>query len=73
MNKEISCITNKGKMARNEWENDDFDFLWALHSVYKKLGQFFFHTLLTMHHSVASYKHLKKLINEVWKHWSEIF
>ena len=54
MNKEISCITNKGKMARNELENDDSDFLWALDSVYKKLGQFFFHTLLTMHHSVAT-------------------
>ena len=26
MNKEIRCITNKGKMAKNEWENDDSDF-----------------------------------------------
>ena len=31
-------------MAINEWENDDFDILRALHSVCKKLGQFFFHT-----------------------------
>ena len=45
MNEEISCITNKGKTAKNEWENN-FDFLLALSTVYKKLGQFFFHTLL---------------------------
>ena len=44
MNKEIHCITNKGKVAKNEWENDDTDFLQALCSVYKKLGQLFFHT-----------------------------
>ena len=41
MNEEIHCITNEGKMARNEWENDDSNFLRALYSVYKKLGQFF--------------------------------
>ena len=41
---EISCITNKGKTAKNEWENYDFDFLWTLYSVYKKLVQLFFHT-----------------------------
>ena len=23
MNEEISCITNEGKTAKNEWENDD--------------------------------------------------
>ena len=45
MNGEICCITNKGKMAKNEWD-DDSDFLLALYSVNKKLGQFFFHTLL---------------------------
>ena len=44
MNEEIHCITNEGKMAKNECENDDCDFLRALFSVYKKLGQFFFHT-----------------------------
>ena len=37
MNEEICCITNKGKTAKNEWENDEFDFLVALYSVYKKL------------------------------------
>ena len=41
MNEEICCITNKGKMVKNEWENDDSDFLSALNSVYKKLGHFF--------------------------------
>ena len=48
MNEEINCITNKGKMANNEWENDNSDFLWALCSVYKELWQFFcFSYLLT--------------------------
>ena len=45
----ICCITNKGKRkngAMNEWENDDFDIFWALYSVYKNLGQFFFYTYL---------------------------
>ena len=41
MNEEIRCITIERNMARNEWENDDSDFLRALYSVYKKLGQFF--------------------------------
>ena len=26
MNEEIHRITNKGKAAKNEWENDDSDF-----------------------------------------------
>ena len=47
MNEEIYCITNKGEMAENEWENVDSDFLRALYSLYKKSEQFFFHTLLT--------------------------
>ena len=65
MNEEILCITNGGKTTRNEWENDDSDFLQALYSVYKILGQFFFHTLLAIHRSVASYRCFKKLISEV--------
>ena len=44
MNEEIRCITCKGKTAKNEWENDEFDFPQALHGIYKKLGQLFFHT-----------------------------
>ena len=44
MNEEIRCITNEWKAAKNEWENDDSDFLLVLYSVYKKSGQFFFHT-----------------------------
>ena len=43
MNEEINCITNEGKTDKNEWENDDSDFLWDLYNVYKKLGQLFFH------------------------------
>ena len=35
---EICCITNEGKPARNEWENDDSE----LYTVYlRKLGQIF--------------------------------
>ena len=30
----------------NEWGNDDSDILQPLYSVYKKIGQFFFHTYL---------------------------
>ena len=45
MNEEI-CITNNGKMAKYEWDNLNSDFLQALHSIYKKLGQFVFQTLL---------------------------
>ena len=30
MNEEIHCITKDGKMAKNEWENDDSNFLVAL-------------------------------------------
>ena len=41
MNEEFHCITNGEKAAKNEWENDDSDFLRALYSVYKKLGKFF--------------------------------
>ena len=36
MNEEICCITNNGKTAKNEWENDS-KFLPALYIVYKKL------------------------------------
>ena len=54
MNEEISCISNEGKMARNEWENDDSDFLQALYSVYEKIRTFVSHTLLAVHCSVAS-------------------
>ena len=39
MNEEIHCIAKEGKTAKNEWENDDSDFLVALYSVYQKLGQ----------------------------------
>ena len=35
MIEEIHCITNKGKTAKNDWENDDSNFLLALYSVYQ--------------------------------------
>ena len=41
MTEEICCITSKGKIAKNKWENDESFF--ELYSVYKKLGQFIFH------------------------------
>ena len=44
MNEEICYNTNEGKRVKNKWENIDSDFLWALYSVYEKLGQLFFHT-----------------------------
>ena len=44
MNEEIHCITNKGITGKNELENDDSDFLWAICSIYQNLEQFFFHT-----------------------------
>ena len=68
MNKEICCITNEGKTTKNEWENDDSDFLQALYIVYKKIGQVFFHTLLVNFlkqryiSCATSYKYLNKLI-----------
>ena len=65
MNEQIHCITNEGEMVWNEWENDDSDF-FKLYSVHvKKLGQFFFHTLLPRHSSVASYKCFQKLISDI--------
>ena len=48
MKKFAALLTKeKGKLAMNEWENDDSDILRALYSVYKqKLGQVLFHTYL---------------------------
>ena len=70
MNEEVPCITNDGKMTKNEWENDS-NFLPALYILYKRLGQFFLHTLLAnlfkqrYVSSVTSYKYLNNLISEV--------
>ena len=66
MNEEICCITNTVKMTKNEWENDS-KFFQALYTEYKKLGQFFFPTLLAnlfkqrYISSATSYKYLSKL------------
>ena len=70
MDEEIHCINNEVTTARNERENGDSDFLRALYSVYKKIRTIFFHTLLAIHRSVASYKYFKKLISEVRNYWS---
>ena len=69
MNKEILCITNEGKLAKNEWENDYSDFIRVLYSVYKKIGTILFPYLLVnlfkgrYTNSVKSYKYLNKLIS----------
>ena len=44
MNEEICYITKEGKMAKKKCENNKSDFLQALYSAYKKLGQFFVHS-----------------------------
>ena len=70
MNEEIHCINNEEKTTKDECENNDLDILLALCSVYKRLGQFFFHALLAdlfkqrYISSVASYKYWNKLISE---------
>ena len=46
MNEEIRCITNKGKTAKNEYENYGSDFLRALYNAYIKLRDLFFNTSL---------------------------
>ena len=69
MNEKICWTTNEGKTTKNEWENNESDFLWALYSVYEKLKQFFFHTYaLTCLKKYTSellktYKYLIKLIS----------
>ena len=40
MNEEICCITNWGKLAKNEWENDNSDFIRS-YTVIKNNGNYF--------------------------------
>ena len=40
MNKEIVVLLKNKNEAKNEWENDDSDFLQVLYRVYKKIWQF---------------------------------
>ena len=48
MDEKICYITNKGKIAKNEWENLMILTFFELYTVYiKKLGQSFFHTYLS--------------------------
>ena len=64
MNEEICCITNEGKTAKNEWENDDSDFLRALYSVYKKIRTILFPYFT--HYTLYCWKlYFEKLISEV--------
>ena len=42
MIEEICCITNEGKTAKNEWENDDSDLPRVLYSVYKTIRTILF-------------------------------
>ena len=63
--KKFVALLMKEKATRNEWENHDPDFLQALYNVYKKIRTIFFHTLLAINRSVASYKYFKKFISEV--------
>ena len=64
MNEEIYYITSKGKMAKNDWENDS-DFLPALYIAWKMLRQFCFHILLAnlikQRHIISSVTSYKKL------------
>ena len=67
MNEEICCITCKGKTDKNEWKNNDSDFLRALYSVCKKIRTIIFPCLLVnllkqrYISSIKSYKYLNKL------------
>ena len=72
MKKFVALLTKeKGKMAINEWENDDSDILWALYSAYKKIRKIIFPYLLVnlfkQRHisSMKSYKYLNKFISWV--------
>ena len=40
MNKEIIALLKNKNKAKNEWENDDSDFLQVLYRVYTKIWQF---------------------------------
>ena len=40
MNKEIVALLKNKNKAKNEWENDDSDFLQVLYRVYTKIWQF---------------------------------
>ena len=68
MNEKINCITDEGKTTENERKNDNSDILQALYNVYKKSGQFFFHTYLITGlkkryiSSVKSYIYLNKYL-----------
>ena len=67
INEEICSITKKGKIAKDEWENEGSDFLLALYNIMYKI---FFQTLVAnlfkqrYINSVTSHKYLNKLISD---------
>ena len=63
MKEEICWITNNGKTAKSEYENDDSDFIWALYSVNKSRTIRFPYYSLTCLNKDASV--LLKIIN-IW-------
>ena len=64
MKKFVVLLTKeKGKMAMNYSENDDSDILQALYIVYKKLGQFFYHTCVNMFKDTSVLLYLNKFIS----------
>ena len=68
MNKEINCITNKGKAARNKWENMTLTFFWR-YAVYIKIRTtLFLYLLINLFKerytsSAKNYKYLNKFIS----------
>ena len=48
MNEEICYNTNKGKTAKNEWENYDSNFLQVLYRVYNISTILFPHLLVNL-------------------------
>ena len=68
MNKEINYIINKGKAAKNKWENDDTDFFWR-YAVYIKIRTtLFLYLQINLFKeryisSAKNYKYLNKVIS----------
>ena len=68
MKKFVALLVKENRPGMNgKMMTPTFFELYTVHI--KKLRQFF-HTLLAIHRPVVSYKYFKKLISEVWKHWS---
>ena len=68
MNEEICCITDEGTMAKNGWENNDSDFLWALYSVHKIRAILFPYLLVNFQ---KYYVYVPNPFNKVIKFWKK--